>query len=61
MDETVEKVKTLTNEKLIISKLISIENRITKMETSMSWFVFIARGGIITIAGFLGVNLVGLV
>ena len=61
MSEKVEKVKTLTGEELIISKLISIENRITKMETSMSWFVFIARGGIITIAGFLGVNLVGLV
>lgn len=61
MDEKVEKIKTLTGEELIISKLISIENRITKMETSMSWFIFIARGGIITIAGFLGVNLVGLV
>ena len=53
--------KKLTPEELIISKLISIENRITKMETSMSWFVFVARGGIITIAGFLGINLVGLV
>ena len=57
----VKEVKTLTGEELIISKLISIENRITKMETSMSWFVFVARGGIITIAGFLGINLVGLV
>ena len=61
MDEKVKEVKTLTGEELIISKLINIENRITKMETSMSWFVFIARGGVITISGFLGINLVGLV
>lgn len=54
-------VETLTGEELIISKLINIENRITKMETSMSWFVFVARGGIITIVGFFGVNIVGVI
>lgn len=54
-------VKTLTGEELIISKLISIEGRICTIETSMSWFKFVARGGVIAIAGFFGFNLVGVI
>ena len=51
----------MSGEDLIISKLISIENRITTIETSVTWFKFVARGGIITIAGLLGFNLVGVI
>lgn len=48
-------------EELIISKLISIENRITTIETSMTWFKFIARGSVIVITGFFGFNFVGVI
>ena len=54
-------VKTLTGEELIIFKLISIENRVTNIETSMTWFKFIARSGIIAIFGFFGFNMVGVI
>lgn len=54
-------VKTLTGEELIISKLISIENRITKIETSMTWFKYIARGSVIVVMGFFGFDMVGVI
>lgn len=59
--ELAEKLKTLTGEEFIIAMLINIEGRMTTIETNMTWFKFVARGGIITIAGFLGINLVGLI
>lgn len=54
-------VETLTGEELIISKLISIENRITTIETSMTWFKFIARGSVIVTFGFFGLDLTGII
>lgn len=62
MDEKLaEKLETLTGEDFIIAVLINIEGRMTVIETNMTWFKYAARGGIITIAGFLGINLVGLI
>ena len=54
-------LKTMTGEELIISKLISIENRITTIETSMTWFKFATRGGILVIAGIFGLDLTGVI
>ena len=54
-------MKTMTSEDLIISKLISIEKRITTIEEGMTWFKFVTRSGIIVIAGFLGINVVGVI
>lgn len=48
-------------EGMIISKLISIEGRISTIETSMSWFKFVARGGVISLFGFFGLNIAGVV
>ena len=60
-EKLAKEIKTLTGEELIIAMLINIEGRMTVIETNMTWFKFVARGGIITIAGFLGINLVGLI
>lgn len=54
-------VKTLTGEELIISKLISIENRITTIETTMRLFKHIARGSVIVVTGFFGFDLIGVI
>ena len=61
LDTQCDCVQTLTGEELIISKLISIENRITTIETSMIWFKFIARGSVILIFGFFGLDLTGVI
>lgn len=61
LDTGCNPVQTLTGEELIISKLISIENRITTIETSMTWFKFIARGSVILLFGFFGLDATGVV
>ena len=48
-------------DELVLSKLISIEHRITGIETSMKWFKFIARGSVLVTAGFFGLDLTGVI
>ena len=51
----------MVSEDIVLNKLISIENRITNIETSVTWFKFIARGSVLVCAGFFGLDLTGVI
>ena len=48
-------------ENLVVSKLLTIEGRLATVETSMTWFKFVARGGVLVIAGFFGLDMTGMI
>ena len=54
-----DKIDKADYETLVISKLINIENRVTKMESSITWFKYIARGSAIVVFGFFGMDMTG--
>ena len=48
-------------ENLVVSKLLTIEGRLATVETSMVWFKYVARGSVIVIAGFFGLDMTGMI
>ena len=48
-------------ENLVVQKLLDIENRVTVIESSVSWFKFIAKGGVVLIMGFFGLDVTGVI
>ena len=48
-------------ENLVVTKLLNIEKRVSVMETSMSWFKYIARVSVIVVLGFFGFDMVGVI
>ena len=48
-------------ENLVVKKLLDIENRVTTIESSVSWFKFIAKGGVVLIMGFFGLDVTGVI
>ena len=48
-------------ENLVVGKLLNIENRVSVMENSITWFKFIARGSVIVVLGFFGFDVAGVI
>ena len=54
-------IETLSFEDLVMAKLIGIEGRLSVIETHYTWIKAVTKIGAIAIAGFLGINVTGVI
>ena len=61
MKTAMELIEEQGFENLVVQKLLNIEGRISTLETSITWFKFIARGSVLVVFGFFGLDLTGVI
>lgn len=63
-NESTEKINKKDDEEpteSVVMMLLSIENRLTSIESSMRWFSGVSRLAVVVIFGFLGLDAGGMV